>query len=73
MTLSNPPAGNGPMLLGIVWTFTTLALMSMLLRLYVRCFVIRAAGRDDYVIALCFVRNETGSIHDYLADNILSS
>jgi hypothetical protein len=45
----------GPMILVVCWTFTALALLFVLARLFVRAAVHRALFIDDYFIILSIV------------------
>ncbi|KAF2090079.1 hypothetical protein K490DRAFT_71751 [Saccharata proteae CBS 121410] len=46
---------NGPQILSITGTFTAIALMTVLLRCYVRAAMLRYFGADDYVMALAMI------------------
>ncbi|KUJ18478.1 uncharacterized protein LY89DRAFT_780548 [Mollisia scopiformis] len=60
-TLEFPPAvnpddpGRGPMIVGLTWTFTSLAVIAVALRFYVRKFVTRALGWDDWLMLFAVV------------------
>ncbi|KAK8024451.1 hypothetical protein PG993_012517 [Apiospora rasikravindrae] len=40
--------GIGPLMIGFMWTFTSLAMIAIALRLYVRVFIVEKLGLDDW-------------------------
>lgn len=44
-----------PEILAILWTFTGLSLIVVLLRVVLRSRIIRSAGKDDFVVGLSMV------------------
>jgi len=53
---------NLPFILGITIASFLLALVSVFLRVYVRAFVVKVFGKDDYTIILAMVRILLSSI-----------
>lgn len=54
-----PPPSNesqGRMILGVSGFFTAFACMAVLLRIYVRVFMLKTMGADDYVMIVAMVR-----------------
>ena len=39
--------GIGPLMIGIMWTFTSLAMITIALRFYVRIAILKQLGLDD--------------------------
>ncbi|KAM9885675.1 hypothetical protein VDGL01_00323 [Verticillium dahliae] len=48
-------ANDGPMITGIAIAFTTLSLIVICLRMYVRGFLIKATGADDWIICFTWI------------------
>ncbi|KAM0571062.1 hypothetical protein ACHAP6_008336 [Verticillium nonalfalfae] len=48
-------ANDGPMITGIAIAFTTLSLIVICLRMYVRGFMIKATGADDWIICFTWI------------------
>jgi hypothetical protein len=46
---------NGPAVNGVTWSFLTLAVVSVILRCYVRIFMIKSFGYDDILIVVTLV------------------
>lgn len=49
--------GEGPMMIGFIWTFWTLTLVATILRLYTRVFILKKAGIDDGLAVIVLVRS----------------
>lgn len=47
--------GRGPMIVGLTWTFTILAMTAVALRIYVRKTVTKALGWDDWIMLVAVV------------------
>lgn len=65
MNRGPPPGGDhdrGPEMLAVIWTFTTLALAVVSLKLYTRFRILREPGFDDAFTAVSVVRLETRNL-----------
>jgi len=49
----------GPELLAVNIAFVTTAILACLLRCYVRLFMVKAFGRDDWLMVIATVRKHT--------------
>jgi hypothetical protein len=54
-----PEGNHGSMIMGITGFFTAFALTSFILRLYVRIFLLKMMGPDDYVMLIAVVCTNT--------------
>ena len=58
-----PPDDNkAPDLLAVLWTFTMLALIVVLLKIYTRLRIIHETGLDDFFIFLSMVRSRAMNV-----------
>ncbi len=60
MELIPPPGGDqnrGPELLAITWTFTALALIVVIVKIYTRFKIVHETGLDDFLIFVSTVRS----------------
>jgi hypothetical protein len=64
---------HGPRILAITGTITMFALVVFLARLYVRAFVLRKIGPDDYVISISMVSSTTLSENSIFANKLALS
>jgi hypothetical protein len=65
---SSPPVnpndlGRGPLVIGVLWALTSLAVLVVAARLYLRK-VIGALGWDDFLILIAMVRFNLGGLPD---------
>lgn len=51
--------GEGPWVIGAMWSLTAVALVFVVLRAYTRIFVVKSFGIDDHVYNLAWVRCDT--------------
>ena len=54
--------GIGPLMIGIMWTFTCLAMIAIALRLYVRIFIVKKLGLDDWFMMIAGVSISRGFV-----------
>jgi len=54
-TFANPNENNGGVILAVTGTFTAFALLAVMLRMYVRTFMLKTVGADDYVMIAAMV------------------
>lgn len=61
---SNGDIDQGWAILAICWTFIACALISTMLRVWVRSRITRNLGGDDYVIVAAMVRTRFHDVHN---------
>lgn len=70
---SHPKYENrAPELLAVLWTFTTLALVVVLVKVYTRVKIIRETGLDDFLILFSMVNPTSRVPHFYSGCLLLS-
>ena len=55
-TLPRSGVDRGPEILAIIWTFTTLALVVVSLKIFTRYKIVHDTGLDDFLVFLSMVR-----------------
>lgn len=53
--------GHGPLIMGIVWAFTAVAIAAVGLRFYLRVKLLNLVGLDDWIMLLALVSKARAS------------
>lgn len=58
----NPHDNQGPTILATMWTLTMITTLIVIARIFIRTYIVKALGPDDWLIMVAMVRSNESSL-----------